>query len=91
MCCLRQATLLPLSILVYIRQILLPAITWRSCFDHFENVKVLHKCKAKGALKAPIVFHCLVSVLVGMNLIFKYGCVRNVMLTCFSKLNEICL
>lgn len=33
------------------RKILLPAVTWRSCFDHFENAKVLHKCKAKRAHK----------------------------------------
>lgn len=33
----------------------------------------------------------LASILVVMNLISKHGCLRDVMLICFPKLNGICL
>lgn len=50
----------PLSVLVHSGDSL-AIVTWGSCFDHFESIKVLsHKCKAKRAIKPPMVFHSLV-------------------------------
>lgn len=53
----------------------------------FENLKVVSKCKAQGTHQGTGELPYLVSILAGMKLISKHGCVRNVILTCFCKLN----
>lgn len=52
------------------RHIFLPIATWRGCFDHSENVKVLHKYKVKRVHRDTDGIPLLgFFILVGMNLI----------------------